>query len=292
MTIFATTLDIGMYGILKNDNARGRGSEPAATAADGRFASAVSFAVVIPMYNECAGAERCVAAVCRQLDEISCSNVLIVVNDGSNDGTGEILRQLLAEYPKLILVDQPGNRGYGAALCSGVKRATATGYDYVLFMDSDLTNHPDDIPAFVVMMQQGWDLIKASRFSSGGGMRGVPLKRALVSRLGNIVARLLFGMNIRDCTNGFRAVRSELLAAMDLRENGFAVIMEELYHCRFLARRVCEIPVVLTNRDGDQRTTSFSYRPRVLLKYLKYGFLARLGVRPGRRIERMEKGVL
>ena len=105
-------------------------------------------------------------------------------------------------------------------------------------------------------------------------MEGVPWKRAVISRMGNRVARLMFGIGLRDCTNGFRAVKTSILSRMNLQETGFAVIMEELYNCRFLARTFCEVPVVLTNRQADQRSTSFAYTPATLAKYLKFSLLA------------------
>ena len=239
-----------------------------------------SFAVVIPMYNEQAAAEACARAVCEELRKLPHRSALIAVNDGSKDATGEILAALSPQEPKLTLVTHPANRGYGAALRTGVGAAAAAGYDYVLFMDSDLTNHPRDIPRFAEAMEDGVDLIKASRYIPGGGMEGVPLKRSLISRLGNRVAGWLFGMGLHDCTNGFRALRTAIAVQMDLRERRFPIIMEELYHCRFLATTFREIPVVLTNRRLDQRKTSFSYTPGTFWKYFKFALLAFLHLRP------------
>src|SRR5436853_6431602 len=99
-------------------------------------------------------------------------------------------------------------------------------------MDSDLTNDPSYLRAFAERMADGADVIKASRYVAGGGTRGVPRWRSALSRVGNLTARLLFGLPVRDCTNGFRAVRTDLLSAVDLHENGFAVIMEELHQLR------------------------------------------------------------
>ena len=93
-------------------------------------------------------------------------------------------------------------------------------------MDSDLTNDPGDIPKFVAQMERDVDVIKASRFIEGGGMAGVPWQRAIFSRSGNWVARALFRVGLRDCTNGFRAVKVAILTRMDLREAGFPVIVE------------------------------------------------------------------
>jgi dolichol-phosphate mannosyltransferase len=239
-----------------------------------------SFCVVVPMYNEEAGAAACVREVCAVLDTLPQRSVLVVVEDGSRDATGQILEALAPNHPKLHLVRHAQNRGYGRALRTGVEWASRNGYDYALFMDSDLTNNPADIPRFVREMQRGADVIKASRFRGGGGMQGVPLRRALISRTGNWVAQMLFGMGIRDCTNGFRAVRVPILERMDLRENGFPIIVEELYQSKFLATRFAEVPVVLTNRQSELRGTSFSYKPSTFFRYLRYGFRARFNLRP------------
>lgn len=238
-----------------------------------------SFAVVVPMFNERAGAERCVREISRVLSILPNRSSLIVVDDGSEDGTGSALAALRATHPVLEVVTHPVNRGYGAALVTGARRASERGFDYTLFMDSDLTNSPDDLPRFVEKMGEGADVIKASRYIPGGRMVGVPWRRTVISRFGNRLARALFGLPIRDCTNGFRAVRTPLLTAMTLRERGFPVIMEELYWCRFLTRSFAEVPVTLTNAD---RVSSFRYRPSVFATYLRYPWRAFRGVPPAR----------
>ena len=232
------------------------------------------------MFNEEAGAERCVVEVCRELARLPHRSRLIVVDDGSSDGTPAILHRLAPAQPLLQVVTHPVNRGYGAALRTGVEVAHEGGFDYVLFMDSDLTNSPADVPRFVAAMERGADVVKATRYSGGGGVRGVPFARWIVSAVGNRVARVLFGVPIHDCTNGFRAVKVSLLRRMALRERRFPIIMEELYWCRFLARSYAEVPVVLTSRRADQRPTAFVYRPSVFWSYLKYPLFAFLRRRP------------
>jgi len=243
-----------------------------------------SLAVVIPMYNEEAGAAECVSVVCRRLQQLPTRACLIAVDDGSMDGTGAMLARLASSEPRLEVVTHRGNRGYGAALRSGVEAAARSGYDYVLFMDSDLTNAPDDIPRFLDAMTPGVDVIKATRYRGGGGMRGVPIRRQIISRTGGLVARVLFHAGVSDCTNGFRAVRTSLLMRLQLRERRFPVIVEELYCCIFIARKFAEVPVVLTDRQAGLRPTSFAYRPSVVWRYLKYALLACLRVPPTGRI--------
>jgi dolichol-phosphate mannosyltransferase len=246
------------------------------------------FAVVIPMYNEEAGAAKCVRTVCAELARIPNVTRLIAVEDGSRDRTAQILERLAAGEPRLMLVRHARNRGYGAALRTGAEKAYEAGFQYVLFMDSDLTNDPADLSRFAKEMITGADVIKATRYSKGGSVSGVPAYRVWISRAGNALARFLFRLPVHDCTNGFRAVKTGLLMSMELKENRFPIIMEELYWSKFLARTFAEVPVTLKNRAEDIRPTSFSYRPAVFWKYLKYPVRAFAGVRPGKSSKEKE----
>jgi dolichol-phosphate mannosyltransferase len=239
-----------------------------------------SFAVIIPMYNEECGAEACIRRVCAQLSKLPHRASLMVVDDGSKDRTREILNILETAEQKLTVITHAENRGYGAALCTGIRSAAKRGFDYVLFMDSDLTNDPSDISKFVAEMEQNYDVIKATRYSKGGTVSRVPLHRVLISVIGNRAAKLLLRLPINDCTNGFRAVRVDLLMRMKLKEPKFPIIMEELYWSKFLANSFIEVPVTLTNRAGQLRPTSFAYRPSIFWRYLKYPLKAFFGMRP------------
>lgn len=238
------------------------------------------FCVVIPMYNEEMGAEQCVRRVCSVLATIPWRNQLVVVNDGSNDRTSGILERLTREFSALTVVQHAKNSGYGSALRTGSSTADADGFDYVLFMDSDLTNDPQDLPKFVRKMQEGYDVIKGTRYSGGGSVVGVPFLKVLISAAGNRIARILFGLPIHDCTNGFRAMRAALIKRMRLKENRFPIIMEELYWSKFLAKTFAEVPVILTSRSDGLRQTSFVYRPRIFYDYFKYPLLAFFGIKP------------
>jgi dolichol-phosphate mannosyltransferase len=239
-----------------------------------------SFCVVIPMFNEERGAELCVRRVCPALEAIPYPSALITVNDGSRDQTGAILDRLAREFSNLTVVHHPQNAGYGAALRTGIAKAAEGAFDYALFMDSDLTNDPADIARFVPYMERGIDVIKASRFVAGGRMEGVPWQRSIFSRTGNLVASVLFRVGVRDCTNGFRAVKVAILQRMNLHERGFPIIVEELYQAKSLAGTYAEVPVVLTSRTDDQRPTSFTYDAKTIRKYLGFACKAFLGIKP------------
>jgi dolichol-phosphate mannosyltransferase len=240
--------------------------------------------IVIPMHNEEAGARahlETILAYTRQLPPATC---VLVVNDGSTDATEKLVKQLIAEQPDdhLRLISHADNLGYGAANQTGARTALAQGCDYALFMDSDLTNHPKYLAAFYAPMQQGVDYIKASRYIPGGGMEGVPWTRRAISRAGNAVARALYGLPLHDCTNGFRAVSARVLGRLRLHEKKFALIAEELYQAKFLAKSFAEIPNVLTARGGTSQPSSFTYPPAVFWTYLKYALKAFARVRPPR----------
>jgi dolichol-phosphate mannosyltransferase len=233
-----------------------------------------SFAVVVPAYNEEHGIEACVVAVECVLREMPNRTQLIVVEDGSSDRTSDELARLEQSHPRLTVIRHPANRGYGAALRTGVDEAATQGLDYVLFMDSDLTNDPARLPDFANQMAAGVDVIKATRYSQGGGTAGVPLQRKLPSVVGNAIAHRLYGIPVRDCTNGFRAIKTSLMRDLALHEDSFAVIMEELYRLRPIAKSYAEVPNILGARADHLRPTAFDYRPNALWRYLRYPLLA------------------
>lgn len=227
-------------------------------------------AAVVPMFNEVLGAERCVAAVSRELAALDPSWPLIVVDDGSADATVAVLERLAADIPSLRVARNFRNMGYGVALRTGAVEASLLGAEWVLFMDSDLTNPPEHIGRFVSAMSDEVDYVKASRYASGGGVEGVPFKRRLISRTGNVLAALALRLPLSDITNGFRAIRTERFLEMPLRETGFPIIAEEAYWACRLELRCAEVPTMLTSREATLRSSSFVYRPHIVAAYARY----------------------
>jgi dolichol-phosphate mannosyltransferase len=243
--------------------------------------TAPSLAVIIPMYNEEEGAEHCVRAVSPVVSALPTRSILVIVDDGSTDQTPKILAALSEVVKGFVVITHEGNQGYGGALRTGGNYAASSGYDYVLFMDSDLTNDPAFLPAFLTKMQQGYDVIKASRYAPGGSVTGVARWKVLVSAIGNRIARFLFRLPLTDSTNGFRALRSTIFDQLEITESGFSSIMQEIYQAKFLTRSFSEVPCSLTSRPSRLRRSSFSYGPAVLYSYLKYPIRSFLGRRPG-----------
>ena len=225
-----------------------------------------SLGVVVPVYNEEAGLEQAIAAILNAASRYRGRCIVIAVDDGSADRSGAILDGLSG----IEVVHHAHNAGYGQALRTGADRAAELGLAYVAFIDSDLTNPPEDLLEIGALATGGHSYIKASRFVPGGSMADVPASRRWVSRAGNVVGQALFGTQVRDVTNGFRAVRTDLFRSWALHERDFAVIVEEL-DCALAAGVVpVEFPSVLTARSVQQRPTAFSYSPRLVLRYLRY----------------------
>jgi dolichol-phosphate mannosyltransferase len=241
----------------------------------GRRLGRTRLAVVVPMYNEIVSAESCVRRILSVIPTLALPTELIVVDDGSRDGTGDLLDDLQRTVGTFTVVHKP-NGGYGSAITAGARAALERTNDYILFMDSDLTNPPEHITRFVPAIMRGIDLIKGSRFSEGGDMNAVPWRRRIFSISGNFVARALFRMGIPDTTNGFRAIKTHLYLDMPLMERGFPIIHEELYWAKRAGMSVASVPTSLSSRADDQRSSLFLYRPAIIWAYLKYALRAAL----------------
>ena len=228
--------------------------------------------IVIPMYNEEKIAKHSIETIVSYIRKLPPIITILVVNDGSEDATENNVKQMINEQGNddLKLVSHSVNQGYGAALITGIGFAVDNNYDYALFMDSDLTNHPKYLQKFYEKMVDGYDYIKATRYAKGGATVGVPLQHRILSSMGNLLAKILYGIPLTDLTNGFRAVKVDILRKMSLSEPGFSIIMEELYHAKYFAQSFCDIPYVLTSRDDGQGKSKFSYGPRTYFRYLKY----------------------
>ena len=228
--------------------------------------------IVIPMYNEEKIVKHSIKTIVSYTKRLPPIITILIVNDGSEDATENNVKQMINEQGNddLKLVSHSVNQGYGAALTTGIAFAVDNNYDYALFMDSDLTNHPKYLQKFYVKMVDGYDYIKATRYAKGGAAVGVPLQHRILSAMGNLLAKILYGLPLTDLTNGFRAVKVKVLKKMNLSEPGFSIIMEELYHAKYLAQSFCDIPYVLTSRAGGQGRSKFSYGPITYFRYLKY----------------------
>lgn len=246
--------DIGMFGPLKSAESQVK----------------LQLAIIVPAYNESGSIGNSVCEIYTKVKRIP-SALLIVVNDGSTDSTYEELCSLdiYKDTKKFVIVNQHLNTGYGGACIAGYNYAKSVGCTHVLYMDSDLTNSPDDILKFYEFLKSGFDYVKASRFEIGGGVLGIPLYRRIHSSFGAYVARKLLGNNVSDPTNGFRALRVGLIDYEKTKSRGFPLIMEEIAIVAISNNlKLANVPVLLTSRETHQRNTSFNYSIKTYFNYL------------------------
>ena len=231
-------------------------------------------AVVVPVYNEGDSLKETLPQLVTAISEIDNKIIVFYVNDGSTDNTLEVLTEIIKfkNFRNLEILSLKENKGYGGALRYGAKIAYESGFQAVVFMDSDLTNPPCEIVGLISKLDS-YDLIKASRYVMGADVSEVPWRRRFFSIVGNFFLRILFKSPIRDITNGFRAWRLEEYLSFKCESNGFDSIIEEFYFARINNFRITEMPSTLKSRGENLQVSSASYSVKVLFNYLRPGLL-------------------
>jgi len=205
----------------------------------------VKATVCLPTYNERENLEKMVRAL-----EPHGVDVL-VIDDGSPDGTGEIADRLAAELAFVSVLHRERKEGIGRAYVAGFHRVLEGDAELVLEMDCDFSHDPADVPRLIAACEQGADLALGSRYVPGGGTRNWGLARRLISRGGSFYARVLLGVRIRDLTGGFKCFRRAVLEALDLDaigSSGYAFQIETTYRVIRKGFRVREIPITFADR--------------------------------------------
>lgn len=226
------------------------------------------FSIVIPVYNE----EKIILESLKKLKKFKLNKCLfniIFVNDGSTDKTLSYLKKNKSK--NFHIKTHKHNQGYGSALKTGISYAVDIKSKYVLFIDSDMTNDLNDIISFKNYMWQNYDLIKASRYCGSFNESKIPFKRFIFSYIGNKLYNLRFNQRISDATNGFRAVKLDHYKDIDLKEEGFSIIVEELFKFKNLDNfKIANIPVKLGSRNEEISKSSFKYDIKTIFSYLKF----------------------
>ena len=211
--------------------------------------------IIIPTYNERDNIEPLAAAIFAQLPEV---NVLIV-DDGSPDGTGELADQLSRDDARVAVLHRSGKLGLGTAYVAGFRWALARDYEYVLEMDADFSHDPTHLPELLARAQSDADLVLGSRYITGGGTVNWGLVRQAISRGGNFYARAVLGMPVADMTGGFKCFRRRVLEAIDLesvRSEGYGFQVEMTYRALRLGFNVVEVPIIFADRRVGQSKMS------------------------------------
>jgi dolichol-phosphate mannosyltransferase len=206
--------------------------------------------LVLPTYNEAENIERIVGAATRSLAAGSPEHRLLVVDDNSPDGTGDIADRLAAERDDVEVLHRPGKEGLGRAYLAGFQHALDGGADLILEMDADFSHDPADIPRLIEAAAEA-DLVIGSRYMPGGGVEGWAWYREWLSRGGCWYARVLLSVPVRDLTGGFKCFRREVLETLDLSEihaDGYGFQIEMTYRAIREGFRVREIPITFRDR--------------------------------------------
>ena len=209
--------------------------------------------VVMPTYNEAANLERIVRAVGAELERIVPEDYrLLVVDDNSPDGTGEIGDRLAAQLDWVEVLHRPGKEGLGHAYRAGFTHALAAGAELLIQMDADFSHDPRYL-AELLGATSGADLVLGSRYVPGGGVRDWGLLRRAISRGGGLYARTILGVSVHDLTGGFKCIRRGVLETIDLdtvRADGYGFQIEVTYRAVSAGFKVVEVPIVFADRHA------------------------------------------
>jgi dolichol-phosphate mannosyltransferase len=204
--------------------------------------------VCLPTYNE---AENLEPMVDRLGEILGSDGIVLVIDDNSPDGTGEIADRLAAERPWVQVLHRPRKEGLGPAYLDGFRRALELEADLIFELDCDFSHDPADVPRLAAAAAEA-HLVVGSRYVRRGGTKNWGLLRRLISRGGSLYAQILLGVPIRDLTGGFKCYRREVLEAIDLdaiRSKGYAFQIETTYRALRAGFRVVEVPIVFTDRE-------------------------------------------
>jgi dolichol-phosphate mannosyltransferase len=211
--------------------------------------------VCLPTYNERENLEPMLRALA------TLGVRVLVIDDNSPDGTGEIADRLAAELDFVSVLHRPQKEGLGPAYLAGFRRALADGADYVLEVDCDFSHDPADIPRLIAACDDGADLALGSRYVAGGGTANWGIARRIVSWGGSFYARTMLGVRIRDLTGGFKCFRRVVLETVDLdaiESRGYAFQIETTYRALRKGFRVVEVPIRFVDRTEGQSKMSRS----------------------------------
>jgi dolichol-phosphate mannosyltransferase len=238
--------------------------------------------VVIPTYNERDNLERLARQILSQDDGIH----LLVVDDNSPDGTGELADRLAAQTRRVTVLHRAGKLGLGSAYREGFRLALDMGAELVVQMDADFSHDPAILPVFFEQMAHS-DLVIGSRYLNGVSVVNWPLRRLMLSYFASVYTRVITGLTISDCTSGFKCFRRSALGAIDLsrvRSDGYSFQIEMNYRCVELGFRVTEVPIIFIDRHaGSSKMSKRIVREAVLMVWkLKLGSLLG-GLLPKRR---------
>lgn len=229
--------------------------------------------VIIPTYNECENIEAIARAVLSQPHPFH----VLVVDDNSKDGTAEIVKRLMQEFPgRLFLEQRAGKLGLGTAYIHGFKWAITRHYEFIYEMDADFSHNPADLlKLHNACAIGGSDLAIGSRYIKGVNVVNWPIGRVIMSYYASAYVRLITGMPVRDTTAGFKCYKRMVLEAIDLdkiRFMGYAFQIEMKFTTWKLGFKIVEIPIIFTDRqEGQSKMSTHIFREAFFWRYSNEG---------------------
>lgn len=217
--------------------------------------------LILPTYNEADNVEAILKAAGSVLEQAAPEGFrILVVDDGSPDGTGELADAMAADNEWVRVLHRTEKGGIGPAYLAGFAHALGEGAGYVMEMDSDFSHDPADLARLLARARADADLVLGSRYVPGGGVSDWGTMRRLISEWGSTYARVVLGLKVRDLTGGFKCFRREVLEAIDfqsVRSRGYAFQVELTYRAVQAGFRVVEVPIVFREREVGQSKMSW-----------------------------------
>ncbi|HZO62426.1 MAG TPA: polyprenol monophosphomannose synthase [Gaiellaceae bacterium] len=229
--------------------------------------------ICLPTYDE---RENLGPMVATLLELLGPDDRVLVIDDGSPDGTGELADELAAAHDRVAVLHRTAKAGLGPAYVAGFRRALADGADLVLEMDCDFSHDPADVPRLIAAAADA-DVVVGSRYAAGGRIENWGAGRRFVSRAGSLYAQILLAAPLRDLTGGFKCYRRAVLERIDLdavRSRGYAFQIETTYRALRAGFRVVEIPIVFTDREAGTSKMSRSIVLEAIWRVPYLGLLA------------------
>lgn len=229
------------------------------------------YLVIMPTYNEIANLEHSVGALLEHNPQVD----LLIVDDNSPDGTGEIADNLASSNKRIKVLHRKEKQGLGPAYLAGFDVAFQENYEFVIEMDADGSHRAIDLPKLISSSTDA-DLVIGSRWVSGGAVLNWPAHRKLISRLGNLYTRIMLRTKVRDMTAGFRIYKTELLKRLDLdsiASHGYSFQVEMAWRSIQLGAKVIEVPITFIEREQGVSKMTGSIVGEALWLVTKWGFL-------------------
>jgi dolichol-phosphate mannosyltransferase len=229
--------------------------------------------VIIPTYDERDNLPDVVERLLVAAPDVA----VLIADDNSPDGTGEVADQLAAgdERGRISVLHRGGKQGLGAAYIAGFRWGLERGYTVLVEMDADGSHPPERLPAMLAAVDSGADLVIGSRYVPGGSVENWPWQRHVISRGGNVYSRIMLGVGIRDITAGYRAYRAGALAELDLdsiESKGYCFQIDMTWRLLNADRRVVEVPITFTERTVGQSKMSESIFREAAVNVARWGW--------------------